>query len=113
MTVTLIDFHLTLKKPAVVKHGVKYIGTEINKGNAVDNIDFQGVKAGPLIGPGKTFTLRHVQEGGKVPYAATSRGMPSSACRARSPSSRAATDWRRPAEESPFRRPRSASRIDR
>ena len=69
MTATFVDFHITLKKPAVIKHGVKYTVTEINKGNAIHNIDFQGVKAGPLISPHKTRTFTVTfKKAGKVPY---------------------------------------------
>jgi plastocyanin len=59
ITVSMVDFKFNIKKPAVIKHGVKYTVTEINKGNAPHNIDFTGVKRGPLIGPGKkkTFTV--------------------------------------------------------
>jgi plastocyanin len=69
ITVTMVDFKFQIKKPAVIKHGVKYTVTEINKGNAVHNIDFQGVKAGPLIGPGKKKTFTVVfKKAKKYPY---------------------------------------------
>jgi len=70
ITVTLVDFKIKFtKKPAVIKHGVKYTVTEINKGAAAHNIDFQGVKAGPIISPGKkkTFTVTF-KKAAKVPY---------------------------------------------
>jgi uncharacterized cupredoxin-like copper-binding protein len=65
----MVDFHFKFKKPAVIKHGVKYTVTEINRGNAPHNIDFQGVKAGAIISPGKkrTFTVTFKKKG-KVPY---------------------------------------------
>jgi plastocyanin len=69
ITVTMTDFHFKLTKPATIKHGVKYTVTEINKGNAIHNIDFQGVKAGKLIQPGKKATFTVVfKKKGKLQY---------------------------------------------
>jgi len=59
ITVTMKDFKFVIKKPAVIKHGVKYTVKEINASSAAaHNIDFTGVKAGSVIGPGKTMTFK-------------------------------------------------------
>jgi plastocyanin len=69
ITVTMTEFHFKIVKPKVLKHGVKYTVTEINKGNAVHNIDFQTVKAGKIIGAGKKATFTVVfKKAGKVQY---------------------------------------------
>ena len=69
ITVTMTDFHFKIVKPKVLKHGVKYTVVEMNKGNAIHNIDFQGVKAGKLIGAGKSATFTVVfKKAGKVQY---------------------------------------------
>ena len=66
ITVTMLDFKFKLAKPAVLKTGVKYTVTQINKGAAPHNFDIQGVKpAGKVIGPGKsqTFTITFKKKG--------------------------------------------------
>jgi uncharacterized cupredoxin-like copper-binding protein len=66
ITVTMKDFAFVIKKPAVIKHGVKYTVTEKNVSSAAaHNIDFTGVKAGAIIGPGKskTFTVVFKKKG--------------------------------------------------
>jgi uncharacterized cupredoxin-like copper-binding protein len=69
ITVTMTDFHFKVVKPKVLKHGVKYTVTEINKGNAVHNFDIQRVKAGKIIPAGKkqTFTIVF-KKAGKYQY---------------------------------------------
>ena len=69
ITVTMIDFKFRIKKPAVIKHGVKYTVIEINKGHAAHNIDFNGVKRGPIIAPGKRKSFTVVfKKAKKYPY---------------------------------------------
>jgi plastocyanin len=66
ITVTMHDFKFKLVKPAVLKTGIKYTVTQINKGAAPHNFDIQGVKpAGKVIGPGKsqTFTITFKKKG--------------------------------------------------
>jgi plastocyanin len=66
ITVTMVDFKFKIVKPAVLKAGVKYTVTQINKGAAPHNFDIQGVKpAGKVISPGKsqTFTITFKKKG--------------------------------------------------
>jgi plastocyanin len=66
ITVTMVDFKFKIAKPAVLKTGVKYTVTQINKGQAPHNFDIQGIKpAGKIIGPGKsqTFTITFKKKG--------------------------------------------------
>jgi plastocyanin len=66
ITVVMVDFKFKLTKPAVLKTGVKYTVTQINKGQAPHNFDIQGIKpAGKIIGPGKsqTFTITFKKKG--------------------------------------------------
>jgi plastocyanin len=70
ITVVMTDFHFKITKPAVLKHGVKYTITEINKGAAAHNFDIQTVKpTGKIIAHGKsqtfTVTFKHA---GKYQY---------------------------------------------
>jgi plastocyanin len=69
ITVVMTDFHFKITKPKVLKHGVKYTVTEINKGTAVHNFDIQTVKAGKIIPKGKsqTFTITF-KKAGKFQY---------------------------------------------
>ena len=54
VTVTMTNYHFKFSKTTGYKHGVAYTFKEVNKGSAPHNLDFQGVKAGTIIGPGKT-----------------------------------------------------------
>jgi plastocyanin len=64
--VVMSDYKFKITKPAVLKTGVKYKITQINKGAAPHNFDIQGVKpAGKIIVPGKsqTFTISFKKKG--------------------------------------------------
>jgi plastocyanin len=65
VTVTMTNYHFKFSKTTGYKHGVVYTFKTINKGTAPHNLDFQGVKAGTIIAPGKTksFTLTFKKKG--------------------------------------------------
>jgi plastocyanin len=69
VTVTMTNYHFKFSKTTGFKHGVAYTFKEVNKGTAVHNLDFQGVKAGKIIGGGKTasFTVTF-KKAGKYQY---------------------------------------------
>ena len=69
VTVTLTNYHFKFSKTTGYKHGVAYTFKEVNKGTAVHNLDFQGVKAGKIISAGKTasFTVTF-KKAGKYQY---------------------------------------------
>jgi plastocyanin len=69
VTVTMTNYHFKFSKTTGFKHGVKYTFKEVNKGTAVHNLDFQGVKAGKIISGGKTssFTVTF-KKAGKYQY---------------------------------------------
>jgi plastocyanin len=57
VTVTMTNYHFKFSKATGYKHGVAYTFKTINKGTAPHNLDFQGVKAGKIILPGKTVSF--------------------------------------------------------
>jgi plastocyanin len=57
VTVTMTNYHFKFSKTTGYKHGVAYTFRTINKGSAVHNLDFQGVKAGKIIPHGKTTSF--------------------------------------------------------
>jgi len=57
VTVTMTNYHFKFSKTTGYKHGVAYTFKEVNKGTAVHNLDFQGVKAGKIIAGGKTSSF--------------------------------------------------------
>jgi uncharacterized cupredoxin-like copper-binding protein len=65
VTVTMTNYHFKFSKTTGYKHGVAYTFKEVNKGTAVHNLDFQGVKAGKIIARGKTasFTVTFKKAG--------------------------------------------------
>jgi uncharacterized cupredoxin-like copper-binding protein len=65
VTVTMTNYHFKFSKTTGYKHGVYYTFKEVNKGTAVHNLDFQGVKAGKIIAGGKTssFTVKFKKAG--------------------------------------------------
>jgi plastocyanin len=65
VTVTMTNYHFKFSKTTGYKHGVAYTFKTVNKGTAPHNLDFQGVKAGTVIAPGKTksFTLTFKKKG--------------------------------------------------
>jgi plastocyanin len=65
VTVTMTNYHFKFSKTTGFKHGVAYTFKEVNKGTAVHNLDFQGVKAGKIIARGKTasFTITFKKKG--------------------------------------------------
>jgi plastocyanin len=65
VTVTMTNYHFKFSKTTGYKHGVAYTFKTINKGTAPHNLDFQGVKAGKIILPGKTasFTVTFKKKG--------------------------------------------------
>ncbi len=69
VTVTMTNYHFKFSKTTGYKHGVAYTFKTINKGTAPHNLDFQGVKAGRIIAPGKTlsFTVTF-KKAGKYQY---------------------------------------------
>jgi uncharacterized cupredoxin-like copper-binding protein len=69
VTVTMTNYHFKFSKTTGYKHGVAYTFKEVNKGSAVHNLDFQGVKAGKIIPHGKTasFTVTF-KKAGKYQY---------------------------------------------
>jgi uncharacterized cupredoxin-like copper-binding protein len=69
VTVTMTNYHFKFSKTTGYKHGVAYTFKEVNKGSAVHNLDFQGVKAGKIIPSGKTasFTVTF-KKAGKYQY---------------------------------------------
>jgi uncharacterized cupredoxin-like copper-binding protein len=69
VTVTMTNYHFKFSKTKGFKHGVYYTFKEVNKGTAVHNLDFQGVKAGKIIAAGKTasFTVKF-KRAGKYQY---------------------------------------------
>ena len=69
VTVTMTNYHFKFSKTTGYKHGVAYTFKEVNKGSAVHNLDFQGVKAGKIIPHGKaaSFTVTF-KKAGKYQY---------------------------------------------
>src|SRR5258707_9490867 len=65
VTVTMTNYHYKFSKTTGYKHGVYYTFKTVNKGSAPHNLDFQGVKAGTIIAPGKTksFTVKFKKAG--------------------------------------------------
>jgi len=57
VTVTMTNYHFKFSKTTGYKHGVAYTFKTVNKGSAVHNLDFQGVKAGKVIAQGKTTSF--------------------------------------------------------
>jgi uncharacterized cupredoxin-like copper-binding protein len=69
VTVTMVDFHFKFSFAGPYKHGVRYVFKTVNKGNALHNFDLQKVKAGKVIGPGKSYTFSVIfKKAGKYPY---------------------------------------------
>jgi len=69
VTVTMTNYHFKFSKTTGYKHGVAYTFKEVNKGTAVHNLDFQGVKAGTIIAPGKTKSfIVTFKKAGKYQY---------------------------------------------
>jgi uncharacterized cupredoxin-like copper-binding protein len=59
VTVIMTDYHFRLVgKP--VKAGVPVVFKTVNKGHAVHNFDLQKVKAGKIVGPGRSTSFKVV-----------------------------------------------------
>jgi len=69
VTVTMVDFHFKFSFAGPYKHGVRYVFKTVNRGNALHNFDLQKVKAGKVVGPGRSYTFAVVfKKAGKYPY---------------------------------------------
>src|SRR4051812_12858306 len=69
ITVNMFDFRFAFTPRPPLKTGVAYTFKMVNKGQAPHNFDIQGVKAGPVIGPGKTASFKLTfKKAGRLPY---------------------------------------------
>jgi len=69
ITVKMTEYHFTFSPRPPLKKGVVYTIKETNTGQAPHNIDIQGIKAGPIIGPGKSATFKVTfKKAGRFPY---------------------------------------------